>query len=515
MSFVSSSKRIQKDASDPHEPKHHTPGAARGGRSEIPTPTSEETRFDGLLTVHVAQPEGRASASGRPRSDQSNITQSARPGSPFTASKKPRITEPQSATAGPSTSSISASEDAAVPTSASTQLMGGGGTTDTGYNFAGGGGAGSSGRATTRDWLTELPHRTKSSRHMYAAMDMIVGMAVAAPDENNRGAEVFPLFNGPTPLSSEKIAEEVGVSSSTVSRSKAEGIAAGIGSAGISHGTYDTQDKRDQVYALFNEGKSYRTIVTIADVPKHVLERWKADGLAAGRINPEATYESRIAISRQKVNQLYSQNEKISLAEVSRETGVPKTTISSWRRKKIESGITNLEPSGSKSFADIQNKSKRAEAYALLIQDKTMTIKEASKRVGVTESMVHRWKARDVAAGTLPPGLDVQRFRNRYEPEKRKEVQDLLRQSLPVKRIHEITGVGKTTIWKWKAGEDAAGPDISEEGACSEYETSAAPSSNLPKESGYSSDALVHIPRNMAPYLGDIPFEGSIGLTRR
>ncbi|KAF7504755.1 hypothetical protein GJ744_001756 [Endocarpon pusillum] len=502
MSSVSPSKRIQKGASDPHEPKHHIPGAARAGRSEIPTQTSEETRFDGLLAVHVGQPEGRASASGRPRSDQFKITQSVRPESPFTASKKPRITGPQSATAGPSTSSISASEDAVVPASASTQLMGGGGTTNTGYNFAGGGGAGSSGRATTRDWLTELQHRTMSSGPMYAARGITAGMAIPAPDEHNRRAEVYPLFNRSTSLSSNKIAEDVCVSSSTVSRSKAEGIAAGVGGAEISYDTYDTQDKRDQVYALFNEGKSQRAIVEIADVPRHIVGQWKAVGLAAGRINPEATYESRLAISRQKVYQLYSQDKNISIAEVSRETGVARTTIRSWMRKEIESGITNLETSGSKSFADIQNKSKKAEAYAPLIQDKSMTVKEASQRDGVTDSTVRRGKARDVAAGTLPPGLDVQRFSRRYEPEKRKEVRDLLRQNLPVKRIQEITGVGGSTVEKWKAREEAAGPDSAGEGA-----------SFIPEESGYSSDALVYIPRNMAPYLGDIPFEGSVGLT--
>ena len=516
MSSVSHSKRIQNGPSDPHEPEQHTPGATRAGRSEIPTSTSKETRSDGLLAVYVGQPECHASASGMPRTDQSNITQPARPESPFTASKRPRITGPPSAAAGPSTSSISASKDAATPASRSTQLMCGSGATNTGYNSAGGGGAGSSGRATTRDWLTDLPHRTMPSGLICAAGGIAAGMAVPAPDEDNRRAEVYTLLNQPTPPSSKKIVEKFGVSSSTVSRLKAERIAAGIGSPERSYAKYDKQDKRDQVYALFNESKSYRTIERITEVPRHMLPQWKADGLAAGRINPEATYESRQAIKRQSRNvkldqvyQLYSQHKNISRAEVSRRTGVPPATISSWKRQWIESGITNFEMSSSKNFADLQNGNKKAEAYALLIQDKTMSVKEAAEKVGVADSTVRRWKARDTASGTLPPGLDVQRFRRGFEPEKRKEVRELLRQNLSTNRIHDITGLARSTIKKWKAREEAAGPDGSEEVTSSEFETSSAASSDLAEESGSSSDALVYIPRNMAPYLGDIAFEGS------
>ena len=172
----------------------------------------------------------------------------------------------------------------------------------------------------------------------------------------------------------------------------------------------------------------------------------------------------------------------------------------------------NPETSGSKNFARLQTDNKRAEAYALLIQNRTMTLKEASKRVGIAATTLVRWRADDFAAGMLPLELDVNRFRTGHEPEKRKQVKSLLRQGLSTKRIHERTRITECTIKKWRAKDMAGMLVSSEESASSGLATSSATAldfSDIPEVSGDSSDVLVYVPRNRPPFRVEVRSESS------
>ena len=514
MSSASPPRGVSKTTSlDSQDSRHRTSDPAGAG-SETPTSAPKETRFDRLLAAQARQLKSKTSASESARSTEPHTIQ-AKPGrNPFPLPKRPQTNDAAGTAAGPSTFAVPAARHTAAPASISTQVARTSGTTNAGYNLGGGGVAASFMRGPELDLIANSFPQTLLGRPVSAAVGSDVGAAVYMPNVDAKRAQVCTVLDPPKRQSLEKIASMTDISEQTLAQRKAQGIAREKVDPERVHAAYDKQDKRDDVYARFNAGQSSRAIAAATKVPRGVLAQWKADGIAAGRVDAEATCEGRRSYEdkRKQAYALFEQDKKISGSEVSRITGSSISAANEWKRNWTGEKVSHPERSGSRNFSRHENDGKKAEAYELLIQNQNMIPKEAAERLGVTEGTILRWKAKDLAAGTLPHGLDPNRFRTARDPEKIKEVESLLRRNFSNKQIQEFTGVSGSTVKRLKRKEKAAAsvnPGESASARPAAFPATASKSSDTPEGSEASSDVLVYTPKNMLAHFDEVSSESS------
>lgn len=498
---------------DSQNPRHDTSGPAGAG-PETPTSAPKETRFDQMLAAQarqarqLRQSKRQASASERPRNTEPQTRQATPGRSPFPLPTRPRTSDAAGTEAGPSTVTIPAASHTPAPASISTQVAPTSGTTNAGYNL----GEGSSLNNREMELWANLFPQTLLGRPVSTAAGNDVRSAVFIPDIDQSRAYNHTLLSPPRHQSPPKIADTTGISEQTLAQQKAQGIArVKVGPQGLH---YDNQDNRDDVYARFNAGLSCRAIAAATNVPRFVLAQWRADGIAAGRVDPKAIYEARRSYEdrRKHAHALFQQDKNISVSEVARITGSSRTASTEWKRTWTGEEVLDLERSGSGIFTRREEDGKKAEVYELLIQNQYMLLKEAAEKLGVAERTILRWKAADLAAGTLPPGLDPNRFRSARSSETRKEVESLLHQNVPNKKITELTGVSDSTVKRLKRKKEAAALVHPEEPASASpaaFPATASNSSDTPEGSETSSDVLLYTPRNMLAHFDDVSSESS------
>ncbi|KAF7504013.1 hypothetical protein GJ744_002892 [Endocarpon pusillum] len=545
MSSLSPRREVPKGTSlDSQDPRHDTSGHAGAG-PETPTSAPRETHFDKLLAAQARQArrarqsKRQTSASERARNTEPQTIQ-AKPGrSPFPLPTRPRPNEAAGTEAGPSTFAIPAARHTATPASISTQVTPTSGTSDAGYNLGGGSAAAPPMTIRELELMANLYPLTLLGRPVSTVVGNDVGSAVFIPDMDQSRAQNYTHPNPPRNQSSPKIADTTGISEQTLAQQKGQGIAREKVGRQRVHRAYDNQDNRDDVYTRFNAGQSSRAIAAATDVPRHILAQWKADGIAAGRVDPEAISEARRSYEdkRKHAYALFQQDERISVSEVSRITGGSISTVNEWKRtwtskakevldpersgsknsnrheedrKKAEE-VLDPEQSGSRNFTR-HVEDKKAEVYELLIQNQNMSAKEAAEKLGVSERTILRWKAKDLAAGTLPPGLDPTRFRAVRDSETRKEVESLLGQNFSNEQIKELTGASDSTVKRVKRKKKGAALVHPEDPASARpgaFPATASNSSDAAEVSEASSDVLVYTPRNMLAHFDEVSSESS------
>ncbi|ERF69169.1 hypothetical protein EPUS_01126 [Endocarpon pusillum Z07020] len=531
MSSLSPHREVPKGTSlDSQDPRHDTSGPAGAG-PETPTSAPKETRFDKLLAAQARQSrqlKRKTSASERATNAEHQTIQ-AKPGrSAFPLPTRPRTKDAAGTEAGPSTFAIPAARHTAAPTSVPTQVARTLGTPNAGYNPSGGSAAASVMTTRELELMSNLYPLTLLGRPVSTIAGNDVGWAVSIPDIDQSLAQNYSLLNPPRHQSSPRIADTTGISEQTLAQQKARGIAREKVGRQRVHGPYDNQDSRDDVYARFNAGQSSRMIAAATNVPRHVLTQWKADGIAAGRVEPEVISEAHRSYEdkRKHAYALFQQYERISLSEVSRITGVSISAVNEWKRTWTSKEVLGPERSDSRKFTRHVEDRKKAEVYELLIQKPNMLVTEAAEKLGVSERTILCWKNKDLAAGTLPSGLDRNRFRAARDPETRKEVESLLRQNVSNKQISELTGVSGSTVKRLKRRKKAAALVHPEEPASArpaasihpEAPASARPaaspatasnSSHAQEVSETSSDVLLYTPSNMHAHFDEVSSESS------
>ncbi len=500
----------QRTSSNPQDSRRRKPDPVRAG-SETPTSASKETHFDRLLAT---QSKYLKSVAERTRSGVAHTPQAGPSRSPFPSPKRPRTNEAADTKAGPSARTIPAARDAAAAASPSTRPTGALTTSNAAHSFGGGGVAASSLTGTEIDLLANILPKNMSSARKSAAASSLLGRAISIPDEVGARSQSYTLLNPPRRPTLGKTANMTGIPEPTNEQQKAQDVARGKVNPPRVPAPYDKQRKRDEVYRRFNAGESYRKIETATGVPRGVLPNWMADGIADGRVAPEVTLESprSYEVKRKQAHDLFKRYKEMSLTEVSRMTGSSLSMVTEWKRMWTAKAVVDPEISGSKNSAGHDNDKKKAQAYALLIHNKTMTLKEASMVLGIPQKTLIHWKTEDLAAGNFPPELDPNRLQHGRDPEKVKEVESLLRQDLPVKEIVKLTGISFSTVKRWRkmatAGESVI-PETSGSAGRAALAGSASSSSDAPQVSRQSSDVLLYTPKNMLPYGEEVSSESS------